>query len=99
MQFSQNVKEIGSFAFNYCTSLKEISLPKSLEKIGDGAFIGCSSLNTIKIKNDKLEIGKLAFNDCPSIKTILVPNKLNCKNLLSIEAPDAKIEFIDDLQQ
>ena len=30
VQFSPKVKEIGSFAFNYCTSLKEISLPKSL---------------------------------------------------------------------
>ena len=42
------LKEIGSNAFYYCTSIKEIELPNSLEVINYSIFNGCSSLEKLK---------------------------------------------------
>ena len=40
----ENVKIIGSYLFEGCTSLSEINTPYSIEEIGSGAFEGCTSL-------------------------------------------------------
>ena len=93
-----DVKTIGNFAFNNCTNLREISIPKSVLKIGNGAFFCCSSLNKIEIKGTP-EISKTAFKECPSVQKIVLYKNLNLKNLLSFENPDAKIEFENEIQK
>ena len=44
----EGLKEIGS-SFNYCTSLKEIYIPNSVEKIASDAFINSTNLQKIRI--------------------------------------------------
>jgi hypothetical protein len=39
-----NVEEIGKFAFGGCTSLKSVTIPKSVTNIGEEAFKDCKSL-------------------------------------------------------
>ena len=55
---------IGNNAFNKCTSLKKITLPKYLKSIGKKAFYGCKNLKKVTIKSTQLtSIGKKAFRD------------------------------------
>ncbi|MCI9643088.1 MAG: leucine-rich repeat domain-containing protein, partial [Eubacterium sp.] len=40
---------IGNWAFDYCTSLTNITIPNSVTSIGNGAFANCTSLESITI--------------------------------------------------
>ena len=62
--------EIGNYAFYDLTSLKEISLPDSIEIIGEYAFSGCSSLTSLEIPNSVTSIGSIAFSRCSSLENI-----------------------------
>lgn len=57
---------IGYHAFEYCTSLKQITLSTSLESIDYNAFYYCTSLRTIDIP--ATTIGKWAFIGCSSLQ-------------------------------
>ncbi len=45
----EGVTTIEQLAFNYCASLKTVSLPTTLTTIGDCAFQGCSSMESIVV--------------------------------------------------
>ena len=68
--------EIGTEAFQYCSSLKEITLPDSVIKIRDGAFSYCKSLTSITIPDSVTEIGTEAFRYCLSLKEITLSNSI-----------------------
>lgn len=75
---------IGNNAFGGCTSLKELSIPSSVEKIGASAFgaqregmttllnEGCTSLTKVTFsKNSKLtDLGERAFDYCISLVSV-----------------------------
>ena len=52
-----NVKSIGSYAFNGCTSLTSITIPESVKSIGRYAFYDCSSLTRITIPDSVTRFG------------------------------------------
>ncbi|MBQ5362059.1 MAG: leucine-rich repeat protein, partial [Clostridia bacterium] len=47
VQLPQNLRSIGFFAFQNCTSLTSITLPGSIRRIEGLAFCDCSALNEI----------------------------------------------------
>jgi hypothetical protein len=47
-----SVTNIGSFAFNKCTSLTNVTIPNSVTSIGNWAFIGCSNLASVYFRGD-----------------------------------------------
>ena len=57
----KNLTEIGSSAFEGCTSLTEITIPDSVTSIGQCAFDGCTSLTEITIPDSVTSIGGYAF--------------------------------------
>ena len=57
-------------AFENCTSLKEISIPKNVEVIGVEAFKGCSALEGILLDNGLKVIAADAFADCEKLANI-----------------------------
>lgn len=58
-----NVKKIGSYAFNYCSSLKEIIISKSVIEIGNFAFPHSNSLISIKVdKGNKVYDSRDNYN-------------------------------------
>ncbi len=70
------VSEIGDYAFQYCTSLKNISIPSSVTSIGENAFYGCSSLATAIIPQSVVNIGGFAFDNCNMVTVYCeAPNK------------------------
>jgi hypothetical protein len=67
-----SVTSIGSDAFEYCSSLTDITIPNSVTSIGFGAFHYCSSLTSITIPNSVTFIGYWAFDGCSSLTSFEV---------------------------
>jgi hypothetical protein len=68
-----DVTEIGSYAFENCTSLTSITIPESVTSIGERAFYACSNLTAITIPEGVTSIGYSAFYDCSSLTAITIP--------------------------
>ena len=90
------VASIGARAFEYCDSIKRISIPDSVTSIGWNAFRGCNNLTSITIPNSVTSIGKYAFSGCSSLTSITIPDSVTdidegafseCSNLTSIIIP------------
>lgn len=72
VRLSNNLKTIGTCAFQNCNKLTTIIFPDSLTTIGGSAFYNCS-INTINIPKNLNSIGVNAFYNCP-INTITIDN-------------------------
>lgn len=98
------IKSISKEAFAQ-SSIKSISIPKSVNFIGEFAFFGCKNLTTVKLHEDSQlrVIERYAFTES-HIETIKIPTKVeyigdftfsNCRNLRSIEFPaDSNLKAI-----
>ena len=58
-----SVTSIGSYAFDGCSSLTSVILPKKVRSIGLYAFNGCSNLTDITIGNRVTDIYSKAFDN------------------------------------
>ena len=75
------VTEIGEWAFAYCSSLTEVTIPKSVTSIRAFAFRSCSSLTKAIIPEGVTSIGESAFQSCSSLTEVTIP-----KSVTSIES-------------
>ncbi|MBO5673557.1 MAG: leucine-rich repeat domain-containing protein, partial [Paludibacteraceae bacterium] len=64
------VKSIGEWAYAYCRSMTDITIPDGVKSIGVAAFDHCESLTSIVIPNSVCIIGEGAFFGCESLITI-----------------------------
>ena len=102
--FADNVTVISNFAFQRCTSLKSITLPKGLKELCS-AFYQCTSLTTVIMEENsnpnyscKLSAGVgAAFSDCTSLKNVQLSRNVTeirfgcfygCTSLQTIELPE-----------
>jgi len=53
IHIEDNVTSIGSYVFENCSNLSQISISKSVASIGDGAFQGCSGLRIVSVEIEK----------------------------------------------
>jgi len=92
-----NAKVIGSEAFRYCSRLRDVILPSSLERIDYAVFFE-SGIETIEIPTGVTMIGNSAFDDCYYLKTVNIPIGIkrleervfsSCKSLNTITLPDS----------
>ena len=95
------VKEIGSRAFQNCTSFTEMVLPDSIIRIQSKAFYNCDSLRKITLSDTLQTIGSDAFVGT-ALKTIDLPESLSeisqcaflgCRELEEVKIP-ANIKYI-----
>ena len=56
-----NIISIYTRAFENCTELKEVSLPKGLRNISSNAFYGCESLTRLTFRGTKEETANISF--------------------------------------
>jgi hypothetical protein len=85
-----NLKSIGNNAFQNCTSLKSITIPKRVKTIGISAFYNAKNLKKITMKTTKLTtVGKNAFKKINSKATFNLPKKQlkKYKKLIKPTAP------------
>ena len=92
------VTVISLLAFDDCTNLTSITIPKSVTSIGDGAFRNCTSLTSITIPNSVTSIGNDAFNCCTSLTSVTIGNSVTsigdrafryCTSLKSVTIPNS----------
>ena len=80
-------------AFQNCSDLTEIVLPKNVTEIGSNAFENCTGLTDITLPDSLQTINAMAFQGCSGLTRIILPQKLtaimgsafkNCPNLTTI---------------
>jgi len=93
-----SVTVIEKNAFEYCTSLTNITIPDSVTTIGNYAFYHCKRLTNITIPDSVTTIGKSAFDGCTSLTNITIPNSVTtigdgafgyCTSLTNITIPNS----------
>ena len=67
-----SVTEIGARAYESCTNMKEIDLPK-ITTIVSGTFYNCHSLQSITIPDTVTTIGEGCFYECKALTEINIP--------------------------
>ena len=73
--FEGNIKQISNSAFEHCSKLEKINLPKSLRYIGTNAFAECKSLKEIVIPEKVKVINPGAFWSS-SLEKVVLPEGL-----------------------
>lgn len=68
----ENITVINGWAFDGCTSIKEINVP-NLVTMGSAAFQNCSSLEEVKYGASLKAFGSGAFNFCTSLRRVFIP--------------------------
>ena len=85
----------GNDAFEYCYSLKDVTISGTNTAIPYGTFYACTNLENVAIPNGITQIGEYAFTNT-YIKTLTLPNSLtkieayafaNCFNLRTASFP------------
>lgn len=61
------MRNIGIWAFAYCTDLSQLTLSEGLESIGESAFTQCWSLPSVIIPSTVTTIGDSAFEECRAL--------------------------------
>lgn len=72
IKLPDTVVEILARAFEECSNLYEIIIPKNTKTIGASALQGCTKLETINIPASVTSIGSAALANCKSLKTIVI---------------------------
>jgi len=89
---------IGWAAFDSCSSLKTIQIPKSIKRINTWAFRDCSLLQKIVLPPSLMILGESAFKNCASLEEIIIQGPIplipketfkNCYRLKSVVLPES----------
>ena len=100
------VKNIGSYAFEDCTSLTNVSISNSVTDIGFMAFYRCESLSSIRIPDSVINIGISAFSGCVNLKEINISRNVTnigdsafegCVGLISVNIPSSVTNIGDSV--
>lgn len=73
---SEGVREIGSYAFNNCSNLSDVSIPETVGVINNHAFAECTKIRNVTAKGAEA-IGDHCFEGCTSIESVTFSILLN----------------------
>lgn len=73
---SDGVREIGSFAFNNCLNLSDVSIPVSVVVIKNNAFAECTKIRNVTATGAET-IGDHCFEGCTAIENVTFSTLLN----------------------
>lgn len=89
-----SVVSIGRAAFEWCGSLKEVTLSKNLERIERDAFYDCSSLKKVTMFDKVTHLGEGAFHRCSELESITLSSSLETIEQCAFEF-DSKLKTVD----
>lgn len=104
IQIPSTMKRIGSHAFEGCTALQEIILPKTgVVSVGEAAFKDCISITKINLENGITEIPDALFDNCRKLSKVTLPKSglvrigvnafRNCTGLSNLNLPEGLEEI------
>ena len=64
------VKQVGGFAFAFCTGLVSVVIPDGVTVVGSYAFKGCTSLTTVTIGSSVVNLNTESFYGCSSLSSM-----------------------------
>ena len=73
LYYFKGLTEIADDAFNGCTRLTKIRLPKTIKRIGARAFQGCAVLKECLLPEGINVIGEAAFSGCKKLPEVTLP--------------------------
>ena len=73
----KSIERIGSGAFRFCESLKNIVLPSNVDEISDEVFY-CSGIESIEIHKNITGIRQWAFWGCKHLRRLIIPEWVTC---------------------
>lgn len=95
---SQRANKIAGGLFDYCTTLKKVVLPNSIDEIGVMAFRDCKNLSQVTLGTGVEIIGREAFWGCP-IETLTIPeNVKHINHAAFIGCPISNLYLNDGLE-
>ena len=89
LEIGTDVTSIGSGAFQYCTSLTNVTIPASVTSIGDSAFFGCNELESVTIPESVTSIGEWAFDGCDLLTNVTIPNSVTSIGMGAFDGCDS----------
>ena len=104
LYYFTSLTSLSDDAFNGCSQLTNLRLPKSLKKVGARAFKDCAQLRQVNLPTSVNVIGEEAFSGCKLMTAFELPNEIStiekgtfkdCQVLLSIDLP-ISVEKIGD---
>lgn len=93
-----SVIEIEDYAFQQCSNLKEVNLPRSLKTIGEEAFLGCTASVITIVGNELITIngGAFGYNDASWCQKVRIPKGAEFNNIVTkvkaVNYPEERIE-------
>lgn len=102
---SENLKEIGTSAFNGCKKLESIVLPNSVSTMGIWAFANCTSLSSVTLSEKLGELKSNVFRNCKNLREIHIGKELNtidgdafydCTSIMSFSVDEQSPFFTQD---
>ena len=76
LYLGENVSQVGSYSFNECRLITEITMEEGITGIGGMAFRKCDNLLSIDIPNTVTTISDYAFFICDKLESVTPP--INC---------------------
>lgn len=73
IHFSDDLLEIGNFAFDYCSNIGIKSLPDSVTRIGENAFYNSTKLPLESLPSSLTSLGSNAFYNCTNMTVKSIP--------------------------
>ena len=68
------MKHIGSNAFSFCTSLKEVEMPATITELESYAFAECTSLRRAVMPANSNLLGEQIFQGCVNLRELVEPS-------------------------
>lgn len=72
-----DVSVVGECAFENCTGLTDVTIPRGVTELEFMAFSGCSGLTYINIPDNVVKVGAFAFEGCTSAVSITIGSGLS----------------------
>lgn len=82
LMLEEDLKILGQRAFAGCTSLKNLTIPSSIETFMNQVFADCTSLEILTLREGIKQIGHQAFLNCNQLKEVTIPSTIRSWGVL-----------------
>lgn len=102
---SETLVEIGTGAFERCTSLTNVTIPNSVISMKDGAFANCTNLKSVSLSEKLTIIENDVFFGCTKLEKVQIPKGVTdikerafkrATNLTQITLPETLLKIADE---